>query len=118
MRYFFMIMIIAASVAWVMMIYDSDAQTPWPIALEDAKQVATTKASMIDEKQAVEIARKAIGDRLRLPTDDLARVESRKVYLVTWKHPPLPANLATGSYVARVVVDAETGQVLQVLAGS
>lgn len=80
---------------------------------------AATLPSLITTEEAVVRAKAAIGDRLKLPSDDLIDIQLReRHYVVTWRLPPVAGTVARGDYAAKVTVDAASGEVVEVLAGS
>ncbi len=85
---------------------------------ETLKQPATTESTtnVITKNRAIEIARNAVSG-VKLPGDEsisVALTDGR--FVVTWKlqhERPFPS----ADYAAKVTVDAQTGEVLQVLGG-
>lgn len=72
----------------------------------------------ITKDEAVEIAREALTGKVDLPADASAEVECKDgVYVVVfpWR---VVENVLGPDYHAKVTVDAERGEVLEILAGS
>lgn len=67
---------------------------------------------MLSEDEAVAQAREAVAGVADVPDDVAGEVTKQLVVTFPWEHPP--GELGS-DYHARVVLDAQTGEVLQVL---
>jgi hypothetical protein len=68
----------------------------------------------INDEQAVEIARKACEGKIRIPPDAPAEIRSNNgVIIVSFMQTPIPGALH-GDFFARVIINAVTGEVIEV----